>query len=389
MPEATDHYRHHHKPSHTKAPFPHVNTTQRYIPATLPTAAEKTTRRAPRAFHVWRSRDNRKGRHALVVAPEYVTEGRHEGPRLSAHWREVLRGIAKMFLRYPVWDISYDVAAIFTIGSVIWVINGFFSWLPLAAPSTTFPGEASWGGGVTALVGATVFEVGSVLLMLEAVNENRADCFGWAVEESLDGLLKLHSTHSCRHHHAQTRTFVQHPLTSEHIPTKAGQGRTWSWLPTWHELRTHYIRDLGFLASSAQLLGATIFWIAGITAIPPILSGFSTPAENGLYWFPQVLGGVGFIVSGFLFMVEVQPHWYMPAPRVLGWHIGFWNLVGAIGFTLCGALGFGAQREGVEYALTLATFIGSWAFLIGSVIQLYESLNKYTLWVVKDPSKYA
>lgn len=35
-----------------------------------------------------------------------------------------------------------------------------------------------------------------------------------------------------------------------------------------------------------------------------------------------------------LFMLETQPKWYIPAPRVLGWHIGFWNLVGAFGFTV-------------------------------------------------------
>lgn len=63
-------------------------------------------------------------------------------------------------------------------------------------------------------------------------------------------------------------------------------------------------------------------------------------------------------------MVEVQKKWYIPAPRMLGWHIGFWNLIGALGFTLCGALGFAADRPGVEYALTLSTFVGSWAFLV-------------------------
>lgn len=63
-------------------------------------------------------------------------------------------------------------------------------------------------------------------------------------------------------------------------------------------------------------------------------------------------------------MLEVQTKWYLPAPKVLGWHIGFWNLIGALGFTLCGALGFAIENETVAYASTLATFIGSWAFLV-------------------------
>lgn len=217
------------------------------------------------------------------------------------------------------------------------------------------------------MVGATVFEFGSVLLMLEAVNENRADCFGWAVEESVDGVLHLHKEHECRHSHARKSSFVRgksgHEADSfESTPSESN--RTWSWWPTWYELKTHYFKEIGFLACFSQMLGATIFWIAGITSLPPILNKLDTPAENGVYWLPQVVGGTGFIVSSALFMIEVQPRWYIPAPGVLGWHIGLWNLIGAIGFTLCGALGFGIEQPGVEYAVTLSTYIGSWAFLV-------------------------
>jgi len=53
------------------------------------------------------------------------------------------------------------------------VINGFMVLLPLVAPWSAFPSEAELGGGVSAFIGATIFEFGSVLYMLEAVNENR------------------------------------------------------------------------------------------------------------------------------------------------------------------------------------------------------------------------
>ena len=76
----------------------------------------------------------------------------------------------------------------------------------------------------------------------------------------------------------------------------------------------------------------------------------------------------------------------MPAFRVLGWHIGAWNLVGGIGFTLCGALGFAASNSGAVYQGSLATFWGSWAFLIGSVVQWFESLDKHPV-DVPDGSK--
>jgi hypothetical protein len=241
---------------------------------------------------------------------------------------------------------------------------------------------------VTAFIGATVFEIGSVLLMLEAVNENRTDCFGWALEEAWESTDRLVRDDSCQHHHGDKGSLLRNRSSaggedgvekgsapngqqaqvqaSQEVDQGARSDRRWQWCPSWKELRTHYLREIGFLACLSQFIGATIFWIAGFTGLPPILNSLSTPAENGVFWLPQVIGGSGFIISSFLFMVEVQDKWYIPAPTLLGWHVGFWNLIGGIGFTLCGALGFAIDQPGMEYASTLATFVGSWAFLVRS-----------------------
>ena len=82
-----------------------------------------------------------------------------------------------------------------------------------------------------------------------------------------------------------------------------------SWWPTWHEFRTHYIHEIGFLGSVTQLFGASIFWISGLTALPSIYDALSVPAMNGVYWVPQVVGGSGFILSSIMFMIEVQDKW--------------------------------------------------------------------------------
>lgn len=391
------------------------------------------------AYQIWRSRDNRKGRHAIVLTNDFF---RHRHHRLHGHspegkqrgdgdrplppstnsWRGILHIMWKMLTRYPVWDISYDVATIFTLGSVVWVINSFFVWLPLAAPWTEFAGEETMGGGVSALVGATIFEVGAILGVLEAVNENRADCFGWALEEALEsGKLSLRpNPDDCKHAHVErTRLFTRRRKGRHHghhgrhgrhgKSTKDGtpeetsvggkaitevpndenssssdldntntspngssddirihpQRRRWTWWPSWHEFRTVYAREMGFWACLIQLFGATVFWISGFTGLPPIADRLSTAGTNGAFWSPQVIGGMGFIVSSGMFMLETQRKWYLPAPQLLGWHIGLWNMVGAIGFTLCGALGFGAATStALTYASCLSTFIGSWAFLV-------------------------
>jgi hypothetical protein len=305
-----------------------------------------------------------------------------------------------MFTVFPYWDISWWVAVIFTLGSAVWVINAFFVWLPVVDPSTEFDGEIFYGGGITAFIGAIVFfETGSMLLIFEAFNENRSGCFGWALEqlvagEDADGQgakIRLRpEKRLCHHHHQNRRNFVGRSSNETYPEAKPADeatkdGKTWQWFPSWHALRTHYLYELGFLAGCAQLFGATVFGISGFTALPGIQPITPQRVLNGVYWVPQIVGGTGFIVSSSLYMLETQKNWYTPALGVLGWHIGFWNWIGAWGFTLSGALGPAYGNSGAQFQAGCATFWGSWAFLIGSLLQWYESLDKYP--VVVDRGK--
>jgi hypothetical protein len=169
-------------------------------------ATGKVDHAALKFEYQWRSRDNRKGRHALILQ-EPAKEARLLAPLPTSSPRQVLRGIQRMLFTCPYWDISYLVAVLFTFGSVVWVINGFFAYLPLVRPASEFPHEASTATGVTAFIGATIFEIGSVLLMLEAVNAHREDCFGWAigrVMESGENLLLERlkpDLEECQHRH--------------------------------------------------------------------------------------------------------------------------------------------------------------------------------------------
>ncbi|KAF4156932.1 hypothetical protein CNMCM6069_006228 [Aspergillus lentulus] len=373
---------------HISGPLAFFNPTRAHFPLSTHPSLDRETVPKPRIERLWRSRDNRKGRHALTIHQRPPGVAGKNYPRKTMHRIAIIKGILRMFTAFPYWDISFWVAFVFTVGSVIWVINAFFVWLPLEDPSTEFANEVLTGGGVTAFIGATVFEIGSVLLVLEAVNENQTGCFGWAVEtaskeaedEVEQAVVRIKSDmDSCLHHHANRHSFLtpSEARQDSHRQTAIARKRSFEWLPTLTELRTHYLHEIGFWASFVQLVGATIFWIAGFTGLPGIMNHMSQAVTNGVFWVPQIVGGSCFILSGFLFAIETQPKWYIPAIHILGWHVGFWNFIGGIGFTLCGALGPATANSGVEYQSTLATFWGSWAFLLGSVIQWYESLDKH------------
>ncbi|KAL1965331.1 hypothetical protein VTN77DRAFT_5768 [Rasamsonia byssochlamydoides] len=141
--------------------------------------------------------------------------------------------------------------------------------------------------------GTTLFEIGSVLLMLEAVNENQIGCFGWALETVLKNVeVKPGDKADCLHHHADPRSFVGQDEKKDSRPaaaTSPAAGRSFEWLPSLAELRSHYIHELGFLASLTQLIGATVFWTCGFTGLPGILNHMSQGLTDGVYWVPQMV----------------------------------------------------------------------------------------------------
>ena len=100
--------------------------------------------------------------------------------------------------------------------------------------------------------------------MLEAVNENRSGCFGWAVEQALangeeeagTGVAVLRPEKgACTHHHRNKRNLVgksvstpPHPPTATtqskiEPPTGPPNSKSWTWLPS-RSLLAHYTHSL-------------------------------------------------------------------------------------------------------------------------------------------------
>lgn len=288
--------------------------------------------------------------------------------------KAVLAGIKRMFTTCPWWDVSYLVAVFFTVGCLIFIACGLFAWLPIAFPATTFSDETTIASGWTAFIGATLFQIGAVLLVFEACNENRTGCFGWALERAFSGTDEAIQAHGalnrCHHHHQRAKT--KQPSAEE------SDDRRWQWWPSWHDLRTHYIHEIGWLASISLAIGATIFYVSGILALPYIYPHLSKGVLLGVYWLTYLVGGVLFVFSSALYMLEVQTKWYKPAPQLLGWHIGLWNMIGSVGWTLAAALGY-CTESWCEYQSELSLIWASVAFTIGSALLWYEAVNKYTV----------
>lgn len=259
------------------------------------------------------------------------------------------------------WDVSFWVAVAFVLGSAAWICNGHLLYTPLSpTPSPPHANAAAW----LAFVGGTLFEVGAYLAYVESLPANTGHAELYA---------EFHA------HLARAQGELEKLDPARRVPSResgdeedAKARRRFRWIGAGSP------RDLGFLASAIQFAAATVFWVSTITGLPgviPTLTEKNTPVSVVLFWTPQVVGGTGFIVASLLLMFEEQRAWWRPAPLRIGWEVAVWNLVGAVGFTLCGALGYAAvSSSGANYQSVLSTFWGSWAFMIGSAFQLWETL---------------
>ncbi|OTA36873.1 hypothetical protein BTJ68_03765 [Hortaea werneckii EXF-2000] len=328
------------------------------------------------AQYRWRARDNRKGRHPLVVQSQKGTE-----PPLSRTLARAARNVLRMLYVYPcrVLLLGADRVAVDRV-----------SW-----------GRAHGGRDPVVSRGDVVCGWG-FLLIVEATNEKQTECFGWAVENELFGggqeeeqsrlprrpgqgrssdiEVKSDGAQSkqrlrpnpeqCSHHHQ-----VGFRTAAAGVPRPSGQ-RRWQWLPSWNELRHHYIFEIGFLASFTLAIGTFIFWVSGLLALPGIYNHLSQGVLQGIYWLTYLVGGVLFVISSLLYMLETQEKWYLPAPHALGWWIGTFNMIGSVGWTLSAAFGY-CTMSWCGYQGDLSLLWASIAYLIGSVLLWYEAMEKY------------
>ncbi|KAJ3147163.1 hypothetical protein HDU89_005760 [Geranomyces variabilis] len=236
-------------------------------------------------------------------------------------------------LAKPWNNLSLHVAVLFTLGSIAWVYNGVETQFPRGDTAAT---KAMWG----AFAGGWLFQLGAIVTLIEAANTAHE-----APIEDSKTLAVIRKAETRREESYRTLRHWFHPDQ----------------------------RSTGWKASAVQLAAASIFTVSVVTGIPFGIYGMSRPLAIVIFWIPQVLGGSGFIVASLIYMKEVG----FAKLNAIGWWVAAWNLVGAVGFLLCGLFGCWDwdTSSWAESASSVNNFYGGIAFLIGSILQTIEVLN--------------
>lgn len=304
--------------------------------------------------------------------------------------------LKRMFTRFPIRDLSWALAIVFTIGSAVFVANSFFLLLPILDPTTDFGPEGPYLTPASSVLGTLIFLCGSWLAVLEALNLRKGVNVHVNVVEGSEVEMALSTefikpvfteNQPLSPHHRHTHASSQSSTVSIEPPESLSSGTTdqpqsapvligspsFICLPTSYQLTTTYAHDLYFFASIIQLVGAVIFPLATITSLPGVIDFSNTTLVALTNYLPAAIGGLLFLVSAMLQMMNVQERWWKPRPDIIEWHIGGWNAIGSAGFLLAGSLPW----LGWDFEASLANFWGSWAFLAGSVLQWYCAMESY------------
>lgn len=250
---------------------------------------------------------------------------------------------------YPYRDANWIIAILFVVGSISFCINGFFGLLPLVAPSTAFPTEAALAAPVTNAIGATLFVSAGILTMP-------------AIWNTANGNIEPASTSKFEADEEQTKTYQPALLNSP----------SWVWLPSWSVLKDA-LKTTPFQSGAMQLVAGSVLTTSVVFGFPGVLAPDDILGLSTFVFTPLLIGGGIFTISNIMLLLFTQERWYKPRFSTAVWQASLWNVIASILFAITGVLLLG----GDALAGSVASFIGSWAFLIGSVIQWYDMMAFY------------
>lgn len=284
------------------------------------------------------SRGHRKMRHPHVV------QGPHHNLPLAHK------------LKVNLWsfepkNISWWIPMLGFVANGLWVINGFYAMWPQWSENSA---EIDY---VTGIIGASLFILLAYMGILEVINH---ECADWQFEYEIEHLVHKNAVHLKDSLHARPR----HAL-------KGGISRyPWKWWGT-------NFHSLAYIANFIMVPSTIIFLIPAIAWKPMDDGGASYGITVFVVWVLQIIPSIGFVLSGYLFMVEASGSWWRPAAS-LGYLASFLNMIGGWGFLICGIFGIPTDNPDLyRWGSAFSTFWGSWCFFLAGCVTWIEFCSKH------------
>lgn len=282
----------------------------------------RVLKRGPGPFVTWCQVQLRSGEHLVAHSRRHRKGLRPHRVQAGGMASELLALEARAFRH--LWGLSrlgWWVAVLFIVGSACFTVGAFAAAFPGAAPGPLT--EDVFLGRLFA-VGAVFFTGAAWLQWLEVLNGD-----------------------------------VQEALTP-------GPQRGWRWFG-WRP------RNLGYLASTVQLLGTLLFNVSTLAATRPELSATQ---ESLWIWAPNMAGCVCFLVASYAAFAEVSHGPLSFSPHSLSWWIASINIAGSVAFQVSGLTAYVGASPGVLFWSNVFTMIGGGCFLFGAYLLIPELFDE-------------
>ena len=256
-------------------------------------------------------------RHRKRLSPHRVTVERQVDRPVPAHL-----GAFRHF--WAPARLAWWTAVVFMVGSGLFTVGG----AALAWPRW-FPASLQERLDGVFIVGALFFTCGAVLQWLEVINGDVDEAF------------------------------------------REGGARIWRW-SRWRP------RNLGYLSSTAQLVGTVMF---NFNTIDAALGGLSWFQQDLLVWTPNMLGCACFLVASLLAYAEVAQGTLVVELRCVSWWIAVVNLAGSVAFLISALYSFVPPASASSPSAFMAsafTAAGGACFLVGSYLLIPELFDEQT-----------
>jgi hypothetical protein len=274
-----------------------------------------------RKYH-WHSRRHRKGRGGLIESDGKLAP---------------IGGYRRM--RWWGWEpasMTWWIAVVFTLGSALLIIGSLGPFMPYrVVHSVTF-----------AFLGSTCFTIANYMALLEIINADRT------IQAEVD---KLEST-------LPMDTRQDEPITPKIEPAKF---HWWGWRP----------RELSYMATFIMFVGGLLFKLCYVFGVCKWMNWVEVDI---LINVPGLIGALCFLLSSYLYVVEVVHKPWGVQLHSIAWWIAFTCLLGSLGYTISALYGFFGEGPILieqEWGNYFAVFLGAIFFFISSYLMIPEALD--------------
>lgn len=280
--------------------------------------------------------------HAQRTDIDIDVEKATNSPKSSFEWPNTptrfRTRFKRMFTTFPVRDPIYLVAMIFLLGSIDLVINAFFDLLLRMHPSTFTETAETVAVPTTVLIGSIFFFVAGVFDTFSALNADSG-----TLKESDGNLI--------------------------YRPALLGS-QEFKWIPSSEKFIALSTQSLAFQAGLLVLFSGVVFIFAGVVDFPGVIPEEDNAFFGLVVFGPQIVHGALFFVANIMLAVSEQERWYVVDVLDADWQGAVLNAMGGFAFMIAGLFLF----AGSELKGAVAAMVGSWAFLVGSLMRWYVVL---------------